>query len=67
MHAPNTSNDLAAPQMIMPASAVAHIIHVTAICCHKKLLDSAKNLITSFHLKSAKCSEILPKGMLFLW
>jgi len=34
--------------------------------CHKKLLDSAKNLITSFQLQSAKCIEILPKRLLFL-
>jgi len=29
--------------------------------CHKKLLDSAKSLVTSFQLKSAESSEILLK------
>jgi len=29
----------------------------------KKLLDSAKNLVTSFQLKSAKSSETLPKNL----
>jgi len=31
----------------------------------KKLLDPAKNLVTSFQLKSAKSSEIRPKNRLF--
>ena len=30
------------------------------------MLDSAKGLVTSFQLKSAKCSEILLKNMQFL-
>ena len=34
--------------------------------CHRKLLDSAKSLVTNFQLKSAKSSEILLKNMLFL-
>jgi len=41
--------------------------HKTAKWCHKKLLNSAENLVTSFQLKSAKSCEILRKNLLFLW
>jgi len=40
--------------------------HKTAKICYKTLLDSAKNHVTSFQLKSAKSGEILPKNLLFL-
>jgi len=32
----------------------------------QKLLDSAKNLFTSFQLKSAKSNQMPPKNLLFL-
>jgi len=44
-----------------PPNVARWLWHKSAKWCHKKLLDSARSLVTNFQLKSAKSSEILFK------
>jgi len=51
---------------VLIASVAKWLWPKSAKWCHRKLLDSAKNLVTNFRLKSAKSSEILLKNLVFL-
>jgi len=52
--------------IVLTASVARCLWHKSAKWCHRKLLDSAKSLVTNFQLKSAKSSEIPLKNMSFL-
>jgi len=52
--------------IVLTASVVRWLWPTSAEWCHENLLDSTKNLVTNFQLKSAKSSEILLKNLLVL-